>query len=203
VLMVGGPRLGPAVLFWSALVVVLLVSWALGRIPLTPLRTRHWLLLGLGLSQVPVAAAGVVAGTLLALGWRRSNLRDRRPLVFDLVQLVLVVCVLSSLVVMFVAVEQGLLQAPDMRIAGNGSDGHTLRWFQDRTFDELPRPWVISVPLLAYRAAMLAWALWLALSVIRWSRWAWGCFIDGGLWQPLRKPAPEPAPTAVPPPSGP
>jgi len=39
--------------------------------------------------------------------------------------------------------------------------------------------WVISVPLLVYRLAMLAWALWLALALLRWLRW--GCAPQGGV----------------------
>jgi hypothetical protein len=40
VLLTGGPRLGPAVLFWSYLVVVLLIAFGLGRTKLTPLKCR-------------------------------------------------------------------------------------------------------------------------------------------------------------------
>jgi hypothetical protein len=49
-LLCAGPRLGPAVLFWSFVLVLMLVSIALGQLRWTPLTTRHWLLLGLGLS---------------------------------------------------------------------------------------------------------------------------------------------------------
>ncbi len=49
-----------------------------------------------------------------------------------------------------------------MQIAGNGSALESLRWTADRIPGALPRPLVISVPLLVYRLAMLAWALWLA-----------------------------------------
>jgi len=68
----------------------------------------------------------------------------------------------------------------------------------------LPRPWVVSAPLLVYRLAMLAWSLWLALAVIRWARWIWACFSERGIWRPLfvRKPAPPSAPPpAAPPPA--
>jgi hypothetical protein len=40
--------------------------------------------------------------------------------------------------------------------------------------------------MFAYRAAMLAWALWLALGCVRWARWIWATFKQHGLWQPLR-----------------
>ncbi len=186
ILLTGGPRLGPSVLFWSTLVVLVLVALALGRSPLTPLRARHWVLLGLGLSQIPVPAAAGVAGYFLVMGLRRRRI-DARNWLFDLRQLVLVVWTVIVVVILFIAVEQGLLSKPDMHIAGNGSGREFLSWFVDRTAAAPPVPWVLSAPILVYRIAMLAWALWLAAAVIRWSRWAWGCFAEGGLWRPLRK----------------
>jgi hypothetical protein len=176
-------------LFWSVLVVLGLVGWFLGRSPLTPLRSGHWILLGIGLAQTSVPAAAVVAGCLFALGWRRVR-PPARAWAYDLAQLALVVWVVVAVVVLFKGIEQGLLSQPDMRIAGNGSTATSLRWFADRTPGELPQPWIVSVPLLAYRLVMLAWSLWLSLALIRWARWAWACFASGGLWRRLRKPRP-------------
>jgi len=31
---------------------------------------------------------------------------------------------------------------------------------------------------------MLAWALWLALALLRWLRWAWESLAAGGGWRP-------------------
>jgi hypothetical protein len=199
VLALGGPRLGPAVLFWSELVVLLLVALGLGRTSLTPLRARHWLLLGLGLAQLPVLASGVVAGYLLVLGLRRRLADVDGKWFFDARQLALAGWTIVAVVVLFVAVREGLLSAPDMRVAGNDSQATLLRWFSDRAGEALPAPWVVSLPLLVYRVAMLAWALWLALAVIGWSRWAWACFAAGGVWRPLR---PLRAPRAPAPPAG-
>jgi hypothetical protein len=72
---------------------------------------------------------------------------------------------------------------PDMQIRGNGSSAELLQWFQDRTENVPERPSVISVPMLAYRGAMLAWALWLAISLLRWLRWGFQSFSTGGLWK--------------------
>jgi hypothetical protein len=30
---------------------------------------------------------------------------------------------------------------------------------------------------------MLAWALWLALALLKWLSWGWSCFSDGGTWR--------------------
>ena len=64
-----GPRLGPAVLYWPELAVLVLFAWLLGRIDWTPLRTRHWLLLGLGFSTFnwPVLAIVVACQCVICL----------------------------------------------------------------------------------------------------------------------------------------
>jgi hypothetical protein len=93
-----------------------------------------------------------------------------------------------AIVVLFAAVREGLLSSPDMHVAGDGSHDSTLRWFTDRAGATPPGAWVVSLPVLVYRIAMLLWALWLASALIRWSRWAWNSFGAGGLWRPVRKP---------------
>jgi hypothetical protein len=188
ILLLGGPTMGPSVLWWSMIVALFVVALALGRTRLTPLASRHWVLLGLGLSQVPVAAAAVVAGWLLAFGWRRKAAGRQSRYVFAVIQIVLVGLTVAALVILFQAVETGLLRQPDMSISGNRSTAWLLSWFQDRSGPVLARPWVLSVPLLVYRLAMLLWAIWLATSLLRWSRWLWACFGEGGFWQRLRKP---------------
>jgi hypothetical protein len=201
VLWVGGPRLGPAVLFWSLAVVLVLVGAALGRTRLTPLGTRQWALLGIGLAQTSIPAAAVVAGFLLALGWRqRRDAAIARAWVYDLGQIGFMIWIGVAAAVLLSGVEQGLVAQPDMRVAGNGSSSELLHWFSDRTAGPLARPWVVSAPLLVYRLVMLAWSLWLALAVIRWARWIWGCFSARGLWAPLRPPPAPAMPPPLPPP---
>jgi hypothetical protein len=189
-LWVAGPRLGPAVLFWPLLAVFAGVAFGLGRLSLvsgiTPLRFHHWLLLGVGLSQVPVPAAALVVAWLLALGWRKRRGPELPGRWFDLLQLALAGLTLMALVILFVAIQQGLLGTPQMQIAGNGSSQGLLRWYQDRAGSLLPQPWLLSVPLLVYRLAMLAWALWLAMALVGWLRWAWSCFSADEIWRPLR-----------------
>jgi hypothetical protein len=182
-LAVGGGRLGPAVLFWSLLAVVLLASFALGRAGSTPLATRHWFLLGVGLTQGPAWVAAVVVGWLLALGWRERHgaaLNDNR---FNLVQVMLALWTLAALAALFVSIEQGLLGLPEMQISGNGSTAEMLRWYHDRSGPELGRTWVVSVPLAVYRVAMLAWALWIASALLWWLRWGFAAYGTGGLWR--------------------
>ena len=182
--MAGGPRIGPAVLFWSLLVVLFVVSLVLGKNAWTPLRWWHWMLLAVGLSQVNVVAGSIFVGWLLALGWRGRDGGDRlgRRL-FNLMQIALVGWTVTALCILAVSLYQGLLGAPEMQVRGNGSTASMLRWFTDRADAALPSAWMVSVPLLVYRAAMLAWALWLALALLRWLRWGWDAFTTGAGWR--------------------
>ncbi len=183
-LFLGGPRLGPAVLFWSLLLVLLVVAGLLGKIPWTPLATWQWMLLTVGLSQIPIAAAAIVVGWLVVLGWRKENAAATlSPVAFNARQLFVAFATLLALCILVVAVHQGLLGHPDMQIRGNGSSASSLRWYSDRSEAEPASPWIVSVPLLAYRGTMLAWALWLALSILQWLKWGWGAFSSGGLWK--------------------
>ncbi|MCA9181432.1 MAG: hypothetical protein KDA51_08260, partial [Planctomycetales bacterium] len=45
------------------------------------------------------------------------------------------------------------------------------------------QPWVVSLPIWVYRILMLIWSSWLVFALIRWLRWGWGCFSDGGFWR--------------------
>lgn len=187
ILFVGGPRLGPAVLFWGAVIVVVIVGIGLGKTDLTPLGPLNWVLLGLGLTQVPAPVAVLVAGWLLALGLRQRKAPFEHPFVFNLTQLLLVALSLAALGGLYTAVEQGLLGVPDMQIAGNHSTQTQLNWYQDRISEALPTPWVFSLPRWTYHLAMLFWALWLAFSLVGWLRWGWGCFTSGRPWIPLKR----------------
>jgi len=192
-LLAGGPRVGPAVLFWSLLLVLLVVAVALGRNRWTPLRTWHWLLVAIGLSQIDVLAGATFVGWLIALGWRSRDPGEHlRPFVFNLRQLALIAWTIVALGILGASVYGGLLGAPAMQVRGNGSTYDLLRWFTDRSGATLPTPWIISVPLLAYRGAMLAWALWIALALLRWLRWGWTSFTSGGGWKASPRVAPIP-----------
>jgi hypothetical protein len=188
VLWTAGPRLGPAVLFWGVLLVILLLALGLGKIRWTPLKTFQWFLLGVGLSQAPVFSGLLVAGWLLALGGRKNLSPGIGNNNFNFIQMGMVLLTLAAMGALFLAVQKGLLGLPEMQISGNRSTAYNLFWFQDRVDGALPASWVISVPLMAYRLLMLAWALWLAFSLVNWLRWGWECFSANGLWQTMKLP---------------
>jgi len=200
VLWTWGPTTGPAVLYWSQLVVLLFAAWLLARYAPTPLRFRHWLLLGLGFSAFAWSAYALVVVWLILLGLRARSTPSEQlgSTKFNLMQLGLALLTLLALVVLIGAVPKGLLGLPDMHVAGNASNAWNLRWFADQSANALPGAGVFSVSLWVYKLAMLAWALWLAWSLIDWLRWAFDAWTHGGYW---RKPAPKPgvAPPQLPP----
>jgi hypothetical protein len=195
VLAVSGPRLGPAVLFWSVLFVLALVSLGLAQLRGVPLRFHQWFLLGLGLTQVPVWMSAVVVAWFFALSWRRDRATRLGALSFDAAQIALALATAVAVAVLFEAIRHGLLGTPDMQIAGNGSTAYDLRWYQDRSDGRLPAASLLSVPLGVYRLAMLFWALWLARALLRWLRWGWDCFAHEGVWRVARSRS-IPTPTA-------
>jgi hypothetical protein len=187
VLLTGGIRQGPAVLFWGVLLVIVLIALALGRVKGTPLNTASWILLGIGLSTVTPFIALLIAAWIFAL-YARGKITDLDKAVrFDILQVALVLLTVVAVVALFDAVSNGLLGNPEMQIAGNGSALNLLIWYQDRIDSAIPQPWIISVPVLAYRFLMLAWSMWMAFALVNWLKWGWGCFSRGRLWMPLRK----------------
>jgi hypothetical protein len=183
-LFTGGPRLGPAVLYWGVVIVLALLAVALARSRIGPLGAVAWFLLGLGLAQSTLAAA-VVPVVWFGLLAARTRFSDRLPRgLFNTLQVAIVLVTIIAASVILGAVRAGLLGTPDMQIAGNGSSAEALMWFADRHGTSLPRSWTVSIPVMAYRLLMLGWALWLAWSILRWTRWAWAAYSAGGLWRP-------------------
>jgi hypothetical protein len=181
-----GPKLGPAVLYWTELVVLLLFAAILGRTGLTPLETRHWLLLGFGFSTFSWFALGVVVVWLLACGARERWQPDLPALQFNGLQVLIGALSIAALGAIVTALPMGLLGSPDMHVTGNGSLGNLLNWFDDSSQSELPVAAAFSVPMWIYKILILAWALWLSFALLRWLPWVWRCFSSQGYWRPRR-----------------
>ena len=178
-----GPRLGPGVLYWSELAVLVLFAAILGRLRLAPLKTLHWLLLGLGFSMFSWPALAWVVVWLLACGVRERWQIDVNWWRFDAIQIAIGMLTLIAIASIVGSLPMGLLGSPDMHVAGNNSFGNSLNWFADRSDSSLPVAHAISVPMWIYKIAILAWALWLSFALLRWLKWAWRCFSSQGYWR--------------------
>lgn len=176
-----GPGRGPAVLYWSELLVFLVIAVLLARYAPTPLKARDWLLLGLGFSTFSWGVLIMIGAWIFAI-----SARDRLPAPepvwqFNLLQAALGLLTLLTLLAVAQAVPQALLGSPRMHIAGSGGGG--LGWFLDRNTGELPAASAWTLPLWVWQAAMLAWALWLVFALVRWLRWAWRVWTGEGLFR--------------------
>jgi hypothetical protein len=193
-----GPRWGPVVTLWLYLPLLALLAFLLGRQAPTPLATADWLLLGAGLTQVPLAAAAAVVLWLVLLG-ARHRLPGRRWWSHDFQQLGLALLAAVALAVLYTAVHAGLLGRPEMQVTGPGSQSSLLHWYRDRAAGALPSAWALWLPLWFFRLLMLLWALWLALRLLSWLPWAWRRFAGERAWAWPRS-EPRAATPAPPPP---
>ncbi|MFK8015494.1 MAG: hypothetical protein AB8G17_08630 [Gammaproteobacteria bacterium] len=182
VLLARGPRVGPAVLYWSELAVFILAAFVLARVARTPLKFFHWLALGLGFSTFFWPAFAVVAVSLLAFRWREVSPVESR-VGFNLTQIGLAVLLLGAAVALLTTIPLGLLGSPNMHVVGNNSSHHMLQWFVDHSDGTTPIASVLSAPMWLYKGLILVWSLWLAFAVMRWLPWLWRAFNTGGYWR--------------------
>lgn len=183
VLFAHGPGVGPAILFWSELAVFIVLAFLIGSSRFSPLRTHEWLLVGLGLSTFSWGVLLLFAVWMFAMRWRETSSAEESRTRFNLLQVGLALLSVIALVSLVAAIPNGLLGTPDMRVAGPDSYMGSFAWFLDATDNVLPQPGVISISLWWYRAAMLAWALWLSFALLRWVPWAWRAWSRDGFWR--------------------
>ena len=187
-LFVAGPDIGPAMLFWGILIVILIVSitlgWGVKRFGLDiPVRAYQWVLLGLGVSTVSVVGGVMIVIWFAAFSARKriSDTLDWR--LFNLTQVSLIVLTLVALGSLVATIPFSLLSTPDMQVVGNHSSNFYYNWYQDHSGEALPQGWVFSLPMWVYRGVMLAWSLWLMLALLNWVKWGWSCFSQDSLWK--------------------
>jgi hypothetical protein len=182
VLFTFGPRLGPAVLYWPELLALVVAAFALGRLAWSPLSTYEWLLLGFGLSTFAWPVLALFATWSFAMSWRGRTETVFSNRSFNALQVALAALAVIALVALIGAIPVGLLGRPQMQIV-SPVEYNPLSWFLDRTAGLTPDSGALSVSLWFYKAAMLAWALWLSFALLRWLPWAWRAFSRGGIWR--------------------
>lgn len=201
VLFTYGPSVGPAVLYWGELVVMIVLAYALSRTRRTPLKLWHWLLLGFGFSTASWFALVVVVIWLFAVD-ARGRWNSASTVTFNLAQIALVIFSVPAMLCLVGAVYAGLLGDPDMSVVGNWSSARNLRWFADQSAALLPQAGALTLPLWLHKVAMLAWALWLASALVGWLRWAFAAWASGGYWRRdarvrVKLPDPPPPPASA------
>ncbi len=124
-----GPPVGPAVLYWGELLVMIALAFMLARARRTRLKFHDWLLPWFGGSAFSWVALIVVVAWLFAFDWRARSEMPGTPGRFNALQVGLVELTAAALFCLVSAIPQGLLGQPDMHVVGNGSGTpHALRW---------------------------------------------------------------------------
>ena len=185
-LFVGGPNLGPAMLLWGVLIVILCLAVGLGYVVKRqnlsiPVNTTQWVLLALGMSSINILSIVPVVLWFFAME-ARSRLKMSGKHSFNLLQVGLAALTIIAIYSLFLTIPASLLSAPDMQVVGNGSSNYYYSWYQDRAMDSLPQGYVISVSIWVYRLSMLLWSLWLVFALLKWAAWSWQCFSQDKIW---------------------
>jgi hypothetical protein len=170
----GGGLLGPSVVYWGKLIGVVALCTTLSIIGFLNLSPGSAIFLGIGLSSLPMITFWI---PLLWLGvlQKSPTLKPQHSAHRLGIIAVTAVLTLLSLILLYHVVEIGLLLDPPMLIAGANSTSTQLRWIYDTALDKLPTPWIISLPMWAWRGFSLVWATWLVVGVIRWIKQTIDC----------------------------
>ena len=189
-LYVDGPAIGPAMLYWGVLCVILIAAIVLNilntKLALEiPVSLLGWLLLGIGLSTVNSYGVVIAAVFFFLVAARKKHLHQPRftDLQFNSVQVVIILWTVLTTTTILSAIPMGLLSDPDMKVVGNGSYSHFYNFYQDRVgADAFPVAKVFSVSIQSYRIVMLFWSLWLATRIMLWAKWWWQAYSRNGVW---------------------
>ena len=183
VIWLGGPGMGPGILSWALLLVVLAVAAALTRIPDFPLRPVDAVLLSFGVTLANLQVAALVAVWFVAI-W----VRNKRPppvenhATYFVAQVLFAGLSVLAVLAIVVTVPMALLGQPQMEVFGVDSSPHSFAWFNDATNGSFPTPLVVSLPLWMYHVLMIGWGFWLAFALVRWVRVAWSAMSKPALW---------------------
>ena len=186
-----GPKVGPVIMFWAVLMVIIFIALALSRMQLSPLKAHEWILLGIGLMVMHIYAAIIPVMWFFAMALRKERKPKKMGNRYNLGQLFLVGLTFMMVIMIFIAINTGLLGMPNMYLANSGGVS-ALNWYHERSNAIYPRAFIYSLPSLIYHLIMLAWSLWAAAKMISWMKWGWSCFNAHGLWWSKKsKPAPK------------
>lgn len=189
-----GQGWGPAVMYWSELLVLLAVALLLARLPIA-LSLPSSVLLMLGLST----QSNVVFWMVLVVCWlgmiayrERLDVQGMTPARFNLIQLIMVV--LTGMVILTVGatITVGLLGSqPDMSII-TPRNWAVMTWWVDYNEGVLDGPVLLTAPKWLYQVLLFAWTLWFAHWVWRNLKRALVAWMKGGYWKKMSRPSTPP-----------
>jgi len=182
-LALSGPIMGPSVIVWSIIIVLLIIAILLPKFAETALNTPEWLLLFVGVASVNYIGILPILFWMILFSYRLNAKKD--DLIgwkFNLMQIILVGITVIAMLTLVSMIPVGLLSSPAMIVKGNGSSSYFYQWYQDRTGTTLPQGTIYSLPFWAYRTVRLLWSVWIAVQIPKWLKWVWKSFSSVRIW---------------------
>lgn len=174
IIWLGGSSWGPAVVFWSKLLVALILLVLLKLFAGFAISWFAVVVLALGVSFLPTVLQPVPVLWVALLSSQRTRELLDSYLGSRQKQILLSLLAAASLVLFYSIIRVGLLQDPPSLITGNGSNGSALRWYNDFVLAQegsvLPTAWVLSLPLRWWRAITLLLSVALVFLGLAWTR---------------------------------
>lgn len=194
VLLLGGPAIGSAILFWGVVLVTVFVAVALSLLPNFPLRKTDAILFAIGATLANIWALLFVALWAVSIWWRGRMQVDRLSgPQFNSLQITLSLVSLVGAISVFLTVFFALLFPAEMFIEthhpgtisklNESAVSRNLIWFSDASGSVLPTAWVVSLPFWIYQFTMLLWSLWLAFALVRWARITFNTIVSPTPWR--------------------
>lgn len=163
-----GEGWGPGVLFWSKMLIMIGLCFALRYTGILAISSISALFLGIGLATLPLIVfwAPLIWLVLLGLGAEGFSFLSAKARSLKIG--IFVGSALLATTIFYQIVKIGLVLTPPMLVVGNRSSALNLNWFYDHVSSALPTPWIISLPFWCWRAFAIVWATWLVIIYVSW-----------------------------------
>ena len=178
-----GPANGPYVKLWAVLAGMIILAWVMAKALPAPLSFAGWFVLALGFTQSAPEAFLLPVLWIMLLQWREKHGEKLNRVRFNATQIGVVIMSIFVVSALFTVVKVGLLGTPEVYIEGNHSTTRMLQWYQDTGTNTPAEAGACTLPMWVFRVLMMAWALWVALWLMRTFKWAWHSFTAGGYWK--------------------
>ncbi len=190
ILWVSGPKVGPALLYWGKLIVLLLLALVMGQYFNTMIKTPSWILLYLGMSLSSPWFILWITGFFVLIGLYKNYLPKEKPWLYNLGQILMIGAFASSILILISIIYDGFFSSIKMPILGNNSSARVLNWYVDRNQGQFPQGNIFWLNIWWFKSLMMLWALWFSHSLTKWLPKIWTEFQQNGIFQAWKKKKP-------------
>ncbi len=174
ILWVGGGSWGPAGVFWSKLIVIVILVLVVKIGARVAFSWFTLVVLAVAVSFMPTMFQAIPVLWVVYLSTPKIREVIHRYLGARQLQILVSGLAIASVVLLYLVIRVGLLGEPPSLITGNGSNSSMLRWFADfvalRDGARMPTPWIVSLPMTYWRTVTLLLSVALVFLGLKWIR---------------------------------